>query len=432
MRVKRYIVETMPTAMKQIREELGHDAVILSTKDMYIGGFLGMFRKKRIEVIAAVDKTATVGGGKSSMPRPAAPPAPAVQFAAAVAALQKEETAAASPSSAEAQPRPHRVAAVAQLTEERHAPIELRESKPEISALSGPSNGPSRDELLLQEIRQMKDTLSRLTRQSSLGSQLPEPLQQLERLLAEHEVDPELAAQWIESLQEEAEERGLDIDEAFVRDGIRRYMSSIVGSALTGGIAPETRIVYVAGPTGVGKTTTIAKLAAEQLFRNNRKVGLITSDTYRIAAVEQLRTYATILNIPIEVVNSPKDFMRAMDNLAACDLILMDTAGRNFRNEMLVSELNSLFRPLDHSEMYLVLSLTSKYRDMKTIVDHFTKFKLDKVIFTKMDETKCYGPILNFVHDYDVKLSYVTNGQNVPEDIEILQEEALLNLILGE
>ena len=159
-------------------------------------------------------------------------------------------------------------------------------------------------------------------------------------------------------------------------------------------------MVHFVGPTGVGKTTTIAKLAAEQVLKYHRKVGFITSDTYRIAAIEQLKTYATILNVPLEVVFSPQDLTKAFHNLEECDVIFMDTAGRNFRNEMYVSELNSLLKTQGNSETILVLSLTTKYRDMRAITNNFNKFKLDKVLFTKMDETDSYGAIVNIVHEF--------------------------------
>jgi flagellar biosynthesis protein FlhF len=196
-------------------------------------------------------------------------------------------------------------------------------------------------------------------------------------------------------------------------------------------MSPDTRIVHFVGPTGVGKTTTIAKLAAEQVLKYNRKVGFITSDTYRIAAVEQLKTYATILNVPLEVVFSPQDLSKAYEQLQDRDLIFMDTAGRNYRNEMYVSELNALLRSQGKSETFLVLSLTTKYKDMKAITDNFSKFKLDKVLFTKLDETDSYGAVVNLVHDFKLQLSYVTHGQNVPDDITELDEQRILDLILG-
>jgi len=190
--------------------------------------------------------------------------------------------------------------------------------------------------------------------------------------------------------------------------------------------------VHFVGPTGVGKTTTIAKLAAEQALKFRRKVGLITSDTYRIAAIEQLRTYASILNIPIEVVFSASDLRKALDKMQLCELILMDTAGRNYRNEMAVSELNALLKTERASETFLVLSLTMKYGDMKAVADNFCRYGVGKVLFTKADETTTFGTVLNLLSDYDLSLSYVTDGQDVPDDIQIADAERIAAEIAGD
>ncbi|MNP42812.1 Flagellar biosynthesis protein FlhF [compost metagenome] len=163
----------------------------------------------------------------------------------------------------------------------------------------------------------------------------------------------------------------------------------------------------------------------------HKKVGFITADTYRISAIEQLRTYASILNVPLEIVQSPGDVQRAMQRLEHCDLILMDTAGRNYLNELFVAELHSLLAPSDVSETYLVLSLTSKTQDMKRITEHFSKYNLDKVIFTKLDETETIGTIYNLLNEYPLKVSFLTNGQNVPDDLLQADGELLVDLLLG-
>ncbi|MGG2201708.1 AAA family ATPase [Paenibacillus validus] len=221
-----------------------------------------------------------------------------------------------------------------------------------------------------------------------------------------------------------------ELSETFVKQSLQRQLLAMLRMEGSKSIAADTRIAHFVGPTGVGKTTTIAKLAAEQVLKHHRKVGFITSDTYRIAAVEQLKTYATILNVPLEVVFSPSDLTKAFDNLKDCDLIFMDTAGRNFRNEMYVSELNALLKSSGKSETFLVLSLTTKYKDMKAITSNFSKFKLHKVLFTKMDETDSYGAILNLVREFGLQISYIANGQSVPDDIRVLQEQFIIDLIL--
>ncbi|MDT2264619.1 AAA family ATPase [Paenibacillus larvae] len=189
-------------------------------------------------------------------------------------------------------------------------------------------------------------------------------------------------------------------------------------------------MIHFVGPTGVGKTTTIAKLAAEQVLKHHKKAGFITSDTYRISAVEQLRTYANILGVPLEVVFSPQNLPRAFEALQDVDVIFMDTAGRNFRKELAVSELNALLQSCGETETYLVLSLTTKYEDIRVITENFIKFGVDKVLFTKMDETATYGTLVNLKRDFQLPFSYLTDGQNVPDDITLADEDKIVELLL--
>lgn len=464
MRVKRYLVDTMPEAMLQIRKDLGSDAVILSTKETKLGGFLGMFKQRKIEVIAAVEKeeqpkTAmkqppeAQGIPQMSVPQKAVPQAykktaeliasaagsraaalgeveTGIMPAESVSAnsdggrtglpfqLAKEETATSEALSPPGQD--------AKLAEKRIAEVTLHESVESSSAKN------SVEEKLLAEIHEMKAWMAKISHQSMMKQELPDSLQKLQDRLLLQELDNDLIEEWTLAAFERWEESGRSMDEIELFTFMRDQIHSFLMGRSEGGIRKDTKMVYVAGPTGVGKTTTIAKLAAEQLFRYHRKVGLITSDTYRISAVEQLRTYASILNIPLEVIQSPGDIKRASQRLNDCDLILMDTAGRNYRNELLVSELQSLFCPVDHSETYLVLSMTSKSQDMKKITEHFSKYGLDKVIFTKLDETGSYGPIFNLIRDYPLQLSYMTNGQNVPDDLLLAGSRMLSGLLLGE
>lgn len=284
---------------------------------------------------------------------------------------------------------------------------------------------------VLREIRDMKLWMERIARQSSGARDLPDSLQQLRDLLIEQEMDTVLVEEWISNISERWADEGRTWGPEKFQESLKEQLDGFLSGRIADGIAPDTQIVYIAGPTGVGKTTTIAKLAAEQLFKNGRKVGFITSDTYRISAVEQLRTYAAILNVPLEVVQSPGDLQRALFRLESCDLVIMDTAGRNYRNDMLVAELQSLLAKELRSETYLVLSLTSKSRDMKLIAEHFGRYKLDKVIFTKLDETGSYGPLFNVLNDFPLTLSYMTNGQNVPDDLLMASKEQLSEMLLG-
>lgn len=408
MRVKRYVVDSMPDALQKIRADLGKDAVILNTKETRSGGFLGLFGKKRIEVIAATDS------GEAQQP-------------AATNTGSAKQTAAAGASFAS-----HIQEAIA-AKQKLPSPLVATLEEPVVPPLAQPNaRGRTKDDALLDEIKQMKEMMTKLAARKRDELPYPEAIGKFERILLDHDIAPDVAERLLGKAAELFESEDSPKTDEFAYQAVRTQLKDILQTSSHKGIDADTRIAHFVGPTGVGKTTTIAKLAAEQVLKRNRKVGFITSDTYRIAAVEQLKTYATILNVPLEVVFSPQELARAFQQLQHCDVVFMDTAGRNFRNQMYVSELNSLLQSKGKSETFLVLSLTSKYKDMKAITENFAKFRLDKVLFTKMDETHSYGAIINLLYDFPLRLSYITNGQNVPDDIFETNEEKLIDLLLEE
>jgi flagellar biosynthesis protein FlhF len=447
MRVKQYVVETMPEAMLQIRKDLGSDAVILSTKEIKVGGVMGMFRKKRIEVVAAVDKeenkqtTKPVQNQFTPVPRAFVPEAyrqTARSFVAAsdesvttnTADQNAQEKSGAAPSMFESNNIGSDIDGGSGSSSTDHKP------RPQGADFSGSTTATKQQgsdlqqDKLLTELQDLKQMVTKLSKQGTSADPVPEELHAIRERLTEQGVWPEVWESWFDSIQAKLSEGGLN--EQDVEQAVKLEVVHFLEERIEEGILPTTRIVYVAGPTGVGKTTTIAKLAAEQMFKKQRKVGFITSDTYRISAVEQLRTYASILNVPLEVVQSPGDTQRAISRLENCDLIFMDTAGRNYRNELLVSELQSLLAPVENSETFLVMSMTSKSADMVQITEHFSKYGLDKVIFTKMDETGSCGPLFNLLHRFPLKLAYVANGQNVPDDLLKPEADSLSKQLLGE
>lgn len=474
MRVKRYIVDTMPEAMLHIRKELGSDAVILSSKEIKVGGIMGLFTKKKIEVIAAVDKEEKSKADKQAstekkntpvtpMPRNIVPQAYKKTSSSVSQDQNGKETEGSSKHSKleleiseELADRERSavdlVAAMAQnasgtsdnsqpehdelfhvdTTEQSNNEVATSSVKSQGEAIVNPNAQTNSEQKLLEELREMKEWIAKLSRQSQASQELPTILESVRDQFSKQGVSDLLSERWLLPIVEQWNESGKALTDEQLRNAVLEQIESFLDGRFGGGIKRDTRIVYVAGPTGVGKTTTIAKLAAEQLFKYQRKVGFITSDTYRISAVEQLRTYASILNVPLEVVQSPGDMRRAMHRLEACDLILMDTAGRNYRNELLVAELQSLLTESESSETYLVLSLTSKSSDMVEITNHFSKFGLDKVILTKLDETGSYGSVFDLLDAYPLKLSYMTNGQNVPDDLLMPDTVMLSKMLLGE
>ncbi|GMK40740.1 hypothetical protein PCCS19_37960 [Paenibacillus sp. CCS19] len=453
MRVKRYLVNTVSEALPLIRSELGSDAVILSTKDIKVGGFMGMFRKKRTEVVAAVEAQTA----KPSKPRPSqqqqpsmninTPQRPAASAAAAYGAAYepngRSTTATAVLDPLEASQVAERAAFVLQqaasIDKQVEEPIHttspvIQTSAPAASSSSTGSESTSRSELehlLTTEIRDMKEWLMKLSRQKTIDSQ-PAAIRSLCERLEEQEV----AAEWIDKLRDTLDElpevqEGL-VDSSFVWQRASEIITGWLTPFEHEGIGSSERNVYFVGPTGVGKTTTIAKLAAEQTLKAGKKVGFITSDTYRIAAVDQLRTYANILNVPMEVVFSPNEVPRAFSRLEDKDLVLMDTAGRNYRSELHVSEVNSMLNTQEAGTVFLVMSLTGRTSDMRVIAERFIPYGIRQVIFTKLDETTVYGTILNLMLEYGLQVAYVTSGQTVPDDISHFRAEEYVATLLGE
>ena len=192
-----------------------------------------------------------------------------------------------------------------------------------------------------------------------------------------------------------------------------------------------SKIQVLVGPTGVGKTTTIAKLAGLYSLYRNKKVGLITIDTYRIGAVEQLKTYAEILGVPFGVVISIKDIPQVLKKMSDCDIIFIDTTGRNSKNIMQISETKKFVELFKADRVHLVLSMTTKQKDLKKIIQNYKILKFNSLILTKVDETEVYGSILTSAYYSNVPISYVTTGQSVPEDIEEANNDKLINLVLG-
>jgi flagellar biosynthesis protein FlhF len=190
-------------------------------------------------------------------------------------------------------------------------------------------------------------------------------------------------------------------------------------------------VVALVGPTGVGKTTTIAKLAANFRLRENRRVGLITVDTYRIAAVEQLRTYADIIDLPMEVVSTPREMREAVERMRSLDLVLMDTAGRSPRDEVKIRELRSLLAEAAPAEVHLVLSAASSARSLAAAAERFAPVGVTALLITKLDEATGLGNLLALARNCRLPFSYLTDGQNVPDDISIAEAKRLAQLILN-
>ena len=210
-----------------------------------------------------------------------------------------------------------------------------------------------------------------------------------------------------------------------------------LGEPKTIDIGNRQKIIFFIGPTGVGKTTTIAKLASDLKLNQGKSLALMTADTYRIAAVEQLNTYASILDVPVDVIYTPSEMEEHVNGLSNYDVIMIDTAGRSHKNEeqrLEVIEMVENVRNMDADldiEVYLVLSITTKYKDLLEIADAYKEIADIRLLFTKLDETSTFGNILNLRLHTNAPLSYTTSGQNVPDDIETVDVQKLAKKLLG-
>lgn len=441
MRVKRYVVDEVPEALPIIRSELGKDAVILNTKEIYVGGFLGLFRKKKMEVIAAVEtnspdaRSSPQTRGANPLPPLAKPPGAAAGLGApaAVAEAARPLPQAAGYLRQQEDSRAAMSAGAAVPGEDRPILPGLREPAQPAPVREPAAPAASRlivdQDAVMEEIRQMKVMMAKLAKSREREDE-PAAIGKLRQRLAAQDVETE----WIELLVDKVKAHPGYHSET-EPEAIWMIASELIREWVhpgeSAGIRDGTRVVHIVGPTGVGKTTTIAKLAAEQVLRSKRKVGFITSDTYRIAAVDQLRTYANILNVPMEVVFSPLELARAFKQLEDREIIFMDTAGRNFRNDLYVSEVNSLIQRDENCDTFLVLSLTGKPRDLSAVASRFAAYGITRVIYTKRDETDAIGSILNLSMQHHLKAAYVTTGQNVPEDIEPFHSDRYVAQLLG-
>lgn len=258
---------------------------------------------------------------------------------------------------------------------------------------------------------------------------LPAALFELYTDLIEAEFEDRIAQEFVEHLRGETT---VDLTDIFaMRAEVARLVENEVHvSGPLQASAGEGRVVALVGPTGVGKTTTIAKLAAHYRLRENKSVGLITVDTYRIAAVEQLRTYAEIIDLPMEVVSTPREMREAITRMQKLDLVLMDTAGRSPRDEVRIQELKAMLSEANPAEVHLVLSAVGGAKSLATTAERFSAVGTTAMIVTKLDEATGLGNLLSVVRGCGLPISYVTDGQNVPDDIQVAQRHTLAQQIL--
>jgi len=287
---------------------------------------------------------------------------------------------------------------------------------------------------MTKEVSDLKSMVKDLVvnQRSTQLPNLPEELVDYYVQLISNQVANELASDIVKTLQKSVRPEHFANPE-FIKEKLAEQLEKLIPTSgpivRTKTVGPH--VVALIGPTGVGKTTTLAKLAANLKLREKHRVGLITLDTFRIAAVDQLKRYADIIGSPLRVVNSGEELREAVKSMSDCDFLLIDTAGRSPKDTMKLNELKSLLAVAEPDEVHLVLSTTNSESCIQLAISRFSEVRVDKIIFTKLDEAAHVGVVLNVVRKVNKSLSYVTTGQDVPDDIEVGRGRRLAQLILG-
>ncbi|MDQ3440043.1 MAG: flagellar biosynthesis protein FlhF [Planctomycetota bacterium] len=404
MNLQTFKASTMAEALGQVKHVMGHDAVILHTRTYHTRYMLGLRRREIVEI--------TAGRGTGLRPRrPAQRPAQQ---------QQKLEQPVFPPRAL--------VAASAQPTIVRDPIANGR------SILEQPAAGTAVMLNLTQEMATLKGMVKTLHNdiRHTQAPQVPEELFEHYLGLIQSQVAEELASDIVKTLQKNLRPEHLSQPQ-FVREKLAEQLEKLLPTSgpivRTKAVGPH--VVALIGPTGVGKTTTLAKLAANLKLREKHRVGLITLDTYRIAAVDQLKKYADIIGSPLRVVGNIEDLKEAVAQMSDCDFILIDTAGRSPNDALKLNELKGLLDSIKPDEVHLVISSTASQACVELAVTKFSEVRVDKIIFTKIDEAAHVGTVLNVVRKVNKQLSYITTGQDVPDDIEVGRGRRLAQLILG-
>jgi len=368
MKIRKITADTMPEAMTKVKKEIGSDAVILYTRNINKKRLFGILNKKAIEVVVAIDE------------------------------LPKKNSKVEVSTSGNSNPIFEDAAMQTQLNtlnvnETYHQPL-VEKSRREWNAF---------------EPAQIKSICEKLI-EDGVGDKHVDAIGQA------------LLKFWYSNDKEPSE--------AVILNYLKEVLLGKLEKVNFSGINYKNKMLILLGPTGVGKTTTAAKLASKAVLDDGKSVGFITTDTYRIAAVDQLKTYAKILNVPVAVAYTMEDFKKAMEEMKDKDLIIVDSAGRNYQQSQFVKEIKQLI-PFDKGmETHLVLSATAKPRDLSHIISQFHEIPITKCILTKVDETKDIGSILHLLLEHGVGVSYFTNGQNVPDDLIEAEKEAFIRQVI--
>ncbi len=484
MKLKTYRAPSMADALTVVKKDLGRDAVILHTRTIKTGGILGFKRRTLVEVTASDEAPAAMrrsGFGSragSEEPRAAEPSVRPLVSAGAAASSYARAAGLREPiAPAKAAVVPPVQAAPLPPATSPQVAVEAREPVPADPAatvmtvrsrrgglavevgMGSPSrvpaaprevDDPARIRRDLADIKLLVAQVLQSTPAGVVGGgsggcnggaggelgcgRMPEALFKHYLRLLEAQVSRDIADRLVGRVRDELNAGEL-ADETIVRTAVLRHLADLIptaDAAPIGRAAGSKRpfVVALVGPTGVGKTTTIAKLAATYRLRQGRSVALITADTYRIAAVDQLRTYASIIGLPLRVVLTPGEMGAAVDALSNHDVVLIDTAGRSQRNTERLAELSEFLAAAGPTETHLVLSTAASQDVLVNAAEAFAMLRPNRVILTKLDEAVNFGVVVNVMQRLESRLSFVTTGQEVPDHIEPGHAERLARMIL--
>ncbi len=411
MIIKKYVVDQMQQAVRQIKEELGSDAIIVSTQKVRGSGLTGILKKK-LEVTAVLDEV-------KELP---APP-------------KREQISQPEPNIISIQPT-RTVTDQVNPSVEQAADLVRTESLPQTAE-------PPVEPLLPTEFKPLlEDAVTKSLEEQEKGRLLAMLEQQLEK--TNNAVDESFNSRWLKVLTGIDIDRGLaekllssleqvvNIDAENKDDLAKLTLTNKAAELLKPAYANITQPKFIAliGPPGVGKTTTLAKLATKFKLLEDKKVALITVYTYRYGTADQLKIYGDAIDVPVEVVMTPAELKQAVERHADKDYVLIDTVGRTSKNTGQVLELKGFLEAINGpKQISLVLAASTKDRDLLRIIKDFQIARYNSYIFTKIDETETLGSLLNVVVKTGIPVLYTTNGQTIPDDIENMQPHKLAQLM---
>lgn len=404
MIIKKFQAETEKEAILMAKEELGKDAIVTNIKTIKPKGIYKFFRPSKVEITAAVDDT--VNYEEDSL----------------LSSFQKLINENQSSKQTET-PKERVVAKQVDKVENLFEEVKTTYSSEIEKRLDSLQN------LIENQMKPMQEKSIQQVEEEKANDN--EYIKLIYKQMIMNEVDEKYANQIINEI-ESTLQKGAPVDN--ILTSIYQKIVLKLGQPQTIELSEnKPKFVFFIGPTGVGKTTTIAKIASGFKMNKNTKMALITSDTYRIAAVEQLRIYANILGVPLKVIYSAEELSQSKEEFNDYDIVLIDTAGRSHKNTEQKDDLEALLNTIDDSmkEIYLVLSATTKYKDLVRITETYSTIANYRIIFTKLDETICMGNILNVRMMTGAPLSYAAWGQNVPNDIGRLDAQFVAKKLLG-